>query len=84
MIANLISIPVMFVLSVLQSTAISRITLINGSADLVLLTVAAWGVKERGFNAFVWALVGGLFISISSAMPFYIPILTYLLVAADG
>ena len=81
MIANLISIPVMFVLSVLQSTAISRITLINGSADLVLLTVAAWGVKERGFNAFVWALVGGLFISISSAMPFYIPILTYLLVA---
>ncbi len=81
MIANLISIPVMFVFSVLQSTAISRITLINGSADLILLTVAAWGVKERGYNTFVWALVGGLFISISSAMPFYIPILTYLSVA---
>lgn len=81
MIANFISIPVMLLLSVLQSTAISRITLINGSADLILLAVAAWGVKERGYNAFLWALVGGLFISIITAMPFYIPMITYLCVA---
>ncbi len=81
MIANFIAIPVMLILSVLQSTAISRITLINGSADLVLLAVAAWGVKEKGYNAFVWALVGGLFISVITAMPFYIPVITYLCVA---
>jgi cell shape-determining protein MreD len=81
MIANYICIPIMFVLSVLQSTVISRITLINGSADVVMLAVAAWGVKEKGYNTFVWALVGGLFISIITAMPFYIPIATYLFVA---
>jgi hypothetical protein len=81
MIVNFLSIPVMLLLSVLQSTAISRITLINGSADLILIAVACWGVKEKGFNAFIWALVGGLFISLNSAMPFYIPILSYLFVA---
>lgn len=81
MIANYICIPIMFVLSVLQSTVISRIALINGSADVVMLAVAAWGVKEKGYNTFVWALVGGLFISIITAMPFYIPIATYLFVA---
>ncbi len=81
MIVNFISIPLMLLLSVLQSTAISRINLLNGSADIVLLAVAAWGVKEKGYNTFVWALVGGLFISLSSAMPFYIPIVTYLMVA---
>jgi len=81
MIANYICIPVMFVLSVLQSTVISRITLIHGSADVVMLAVAAWGIKEKGYNTFVWALAGGLFISIITAMPFYIPVGTYLFVA---
>jgi cell shape-determining protein MreD len=81
MISNFISIPVMLILSVLQSTAISRITLINGSADLILLAVAAWGVKERGYNAFVWALIGGLFIALITAMPLYIPVISYLFVA---
>lgn len=81
MTAYLIPIPVMLILSVLQSTAISRIVLINGSADLMLLAVAAWGVREKGYNAFLWALVGGLFNAIITAMPAYIPILSYVFVA---
>ena len=71
----------MLLLSVLQSTAISRITLISGSADLILIAVACWGVREKGYNAFVWALVGGLFIALNTAMPFYIPIISYIFVA---
>ncbi|REG10793.1 hypothetical protein [Pelolinea submarina] len=81
MLANFVSIPFMLLLSVLQSTAISRITLINGCADLVLIGVACWGVKEKGYNAFVWALVGGLFTALITAMPFYIPIASYIFVA---
>ncbi len=81
MIVNFISIPVMMILSVLQSTAISRITLIHGSADLVLLAVAAWGVREKGYSTFLWALVGGLFIALITAMPFYIPLASYIFVA---
>ena len=81
MIANFVSIPIMLFLSVLQTTAISRIILVHGSADLILITVACWGVKEKGYNAFIWALVGGLFIALSTAMPFYIPIVSYIFVA---
>ncbi len=81
MIANFISIPVMLLLSVLQTTTISRIALINGSADIILIAVACWGVKEKGYNAFVWALVGGLVVALNTAMPFYIPILSYFFVA---
>jgi hypothetical protein len=81
MIANFISVPVMLLLSVLQSTAISRITMINGSADLILIAVACWGVKEKSYNAFIWALIGGLFTALITAMPFYIPIASYLFVA---
>jgi hypothetical protein len=47
MLSNFISIPVMLVFSVLQMTAISRINFLNGSADLILLAIAAWGVHEK-------------------------------------
>jgi cell shape-determining protein MreD len=74
----------MMVLSVLQSTAISRLTLLSGSADILLLAVAAWGVKEKGYNAFLWALVGGLFTALITAMPLYIPIISYTFVALSA
>jgi len=41
MLTNLIAIPVMLILTILQITAVSRIVLFNGTADLVLLAVAA-------------------------------------------
>jgi rod shape-determining protein MreD len=82
MLANFIVIPVMLVLSVLQITAVSRIELLNGSADLVLLAVAAWGVRERGKDVFLWAFIGGLLISLISAMPTFSPIIPYMFIAA--
>lgn len=81
MFAYIVSIPVMLIFSVLQSTAVSRIQLLSGSADIVLLAIAAWAVKEKGYKAFVWALIGGLFIALITAMPLYIPILSYTFVA---
>lgn len=81
MLANFIAIPIMLILAVLQITAISRIVLFNGTADLVLLAVAAWGVRERGKNVFLWAFIGGLFISFASAMPLFTPIIPYIFIA---
>ena len=81
MLANFIAIPVMLILSVLQITAVSRIVLFNGTADLVLLAVAAWGVRERGKNVFLWAFIGGLLISFTSAMPLFTPIVPYMFIA---
>ncbi|MDP2965901.1 MAG: hypothetical protein Q8N39_07690 [Pelolinea sp.] len=81
MLANFIAIPVMLIFSVLQITAVSRIVLFNGTADLVLLAVAAWGVRERGRNAFLWAFIGGLLISFTTAMPLFTPIVPYMFIA---
>jgi len=81
MLTNFIAIPVMLVLTILQITAVSRIVLFNGRADLVLLAVAAWGVRERGKNVFLWAFIGGLLISFTSAMPLLTPIIPYMIVA---
>ncbi len=71
----------MLVLSVLQMTAVSRLNLLNGSADLVLLAVAAWGVRDKTSSVYIWAIIGGLMISISTAMPSFSPILPYLITA---
>ena len=81
MLTNFIAIPVMLVLTILQITAVSRIVLFNGTADLVLLAVAAWGVRERGKNVFLWAFIGGLLISFTSAMPLFTPIIPYMVIA---
>ena len=81
MLSNLISIPIMLVLSVLQITAVSRIVLVNGTADLVLIAVAAWGIGEKGRNAYLWAFVGGLLISFTTAMPLFTPIIPYIFIA---
>lgn len=81
MLSNLISIPVMLVLSVLQMTAVSRINLLNGSADLILLTIAAWGIREKNSNVYIWAIIGGLMVSIISALPFLTPVVPYLATA---
>ena len=48
---------------------------------LVLLAVAAWGVRERGKNVFLWAFIGGVLISFTSAMPLFSPIIPYMVIA---
>ena len=78
--ANLLSIPLMLILSVLQTSVISRIHLINGSADLILITIAIWGVLQTGGNVWFWAVIGGLFTSLTSAMPPFTPIIPLMVV----
>lgn len=81
MLIQLIPLPIMLFLSVLQMTAISHITLLNGTADVILLAVAAWGVREKGSNVYLWALIGGLLVSFTTAMPLFTPVVPYLFTA---
>jgi hypothetical protein len=78
--SNLVSIPLMLFLSVLQTAVVSRIKLVNGSADLILIAVAIWGVLQTGSNVWIWAIIGGLFITISSAMPPFLPVIPYVII----
>jgi rod shape-determining protein MreD len=63
---------------ILQTSIFSRAALISGTADLILLFFAAWSLQEQVKNRWLWAAIGGLLISIVSAMPFYAPLIGYL------
>ena len=81
MIDYYLAVPVLLLFSVFQISVISRIQLINGTADIILLTIAAWGIRDKNRSVFLWGLVGGLFISITSSMPLFTPIIPYMVIA---
>lgn len=81
MIDYYLAVPVLLLFSVFQISVISRIQLINGTADIILLTIAAWGIRDKNRSVFLWGLVGGLFISITSSMPLLTPIIPYMVIA---
>jgi hypothetical protein len=81
MISTFLSFPIMLILSIIQTVAVSRVKILGGSADLVLLAIVSWGVSEEDQSVFFWALVGGIFISYISAMPASAVVTSYLVIA---
>jgi rod shape-determining protein MreD len=55
-------------------------TLISGTADLVLLFLAAWSLQEQVDNAWLWTIIAGVLISLVSSMPFFAPLFAYIIV----
>ncbi len=78
----LISFPVLGVLTMVQSAIMSRVHLLHGTTDLVLLVLAAWALHERTQMAWHWAVIGGLMIGLASALPLGITLAGYLLITA--
>jgi hypothetical protein len=66
--------------AILQTTIASRITLLQGSADLVLLTYLAWALREEVTGVWQWGLIAGLVVGLASELPIWLPIATYILV----
>ena len=77
--STLLAIPVLSLLLILQSAIFSRITLLHGSADLLLLAVLAWALQERVDTAWRWGIIAGLLVSMASALPFGAALSGYLL-----
>ena len=78
--ARLIVVPVLVVVLMIQSIVVSSLTLLGGTADLMLLVLIAWALQDRVNTAWEWAVLGGLMIGYVSALPIYIPVLGYGLV----
>ena len=78
MLAHFVCALSLLVAYVLQTTIVSQTPLVNGTADLILLFFAAWALNDRVHNSWLWAFIGGLMISLLSAMPFYVPMIGYL------
>lgn len=59
MIGVILAVPVFLFVLMLQTTVMSTLPLLNGTADLVLLVLLAWSVQERVRSSVEWAAIGG-------------------------
>ena len=75
--ATLIAIPVLGVLAILQSSVVSRLPLLHGSSDLIMLAIIAWTLQKKTQTAWQWCIIGGLVTNITSAVPFGVPLIGY-------
>ncbi len=76
---NLVAIPVLALALMLQTAVISRISLLSGAADLILLVLIAWALQESVESAWQWAILAGLLVGFVSALPPVVPVIGYLL-----
>ena len=76
---NLVGLLLFGILAILQSTIVTRMPLLNGTADLILLFIVAWALQDRVESAWQWCLIGGIFASLYSALPFGTFVIAYLI-----
>ncbi len=74
----ILSIPVLGILTILQSAVVSRLPLIRGTADLVLVVLVAVALQKTFTTAWQWTIVGGLMVDFYSGLPFGIFTASYL------
>ena len=72
--------PVLSIATILQSAVVSRMPLLHGTADIILLTIIAWALQEDVRTGWQWGLIGGLLADFSSGLPFGVYTTAYLLV----
>jgi cell shape-determining protein MreD len=80
MMAILFSIPVLGLALIIQTAIVSRINLLAGSADIVLLVVVAWGLQPNVKWPWVWAVLAGALVGYVSGLPVFIAPVSYLLI----
>ncbi len=78
---NLVGLILFGVLAIFQSTIVTRMPLLQGTADLILLFIIAWALQDRVDSVWVWCLIGGLFASLYSALPLGIYLVAYFICA---
>jgi rod shape-determining protein MreD len=64
----------------LQNSIVNQISMLYGSADLVLLVLVTWMLQTEERHYWIAGLMAGFLIGISTALPIWLPMLEYLLV----
>ena len=76
---NLIAIPLLALAFMIQTAIISRVTLLSGAGDIVLLILIAWALQEQVQSAWHWAALAGLMAAFVSGLPPFVLLVAYLL-----
>ena len=79
---NLIAVPVIVLAVILQSSIVSRVTLLSGIADLPMVMLAAWAMQDDVDTAWHWAVATGILVGFISGLSWLVPVLGYLVVVA--
>jgi cell shape-determining protein MreD len=82
--AILVAIPLLGLTLLLQLSIISRMKLLSGNADLMLLVLAGWGLQERSRGAWILGLAASLLVGVVSGVPWYIYLIGYLSVVGSA
>ncbi len=80
--ALLAAIPVLGLTFMIQLSVVSRMMLLSGNADLILLVLAAWALQERAKGAWIWGIAASILAGLMSGIPWYIYLVGYLSVVA--
>lgn len=75
--STVIAIPIMGGLMIIQSSLLSRMPLLQGTADLLLLAIISWALQKRVQTAWQWCIIGGLIFGLVSNLPFAVPLVGY-------
>jgi cell shape-determining protein MreD len=78
----LLSVPLLIFMLVLQTTLVSEVRLLHGSADLILVWLAAWGLTSKDRSGYLLAFFAGGLVSYVSALPWYVFPIAYMLTIA--
>lgn len=76
---HLVAFPVLALAVILQSAIVSRISLLAGYADLVLVIIIAWALQEGVTTAWHWAITAGAMTAIVSGLPWAVPFAGFLM-----
>lgn len=77
---NLIAVPVIIFSVILQSSVVSGIKLLSGSADLPLILVAAWALQDKVDTAWHWAVATGILVGFVSGISWIVPVAAYVVI----
>lgn len=64
---------------ILQTTILSQIKMLQGTADLVFLVVLSWAIRPGTKWKWAWAVAGGVLMGVLSEIPMAIYLIGYLI-----
>jgi hypothetical protein len=74
---KVLAFPIVFILIVLQATLVNQITLLSGCAGVILLWLTAWALQRQVSSAWFWTILAAITVAFVSAMPWYVPLISY-------
>lgn len=69
-----------FLAGLLQNSVVTRVNLLAGAADLVLLVLLSWILQSQDERPLKWGIVAGIVVGLSSVSPLLLTLAGYLLV----